>query len=96
MLEIIGIIALANYIGKIAKSKKRKPGWYQFMAVIFWILFEILGGMVGMVAMGEGWPMYVFAILGAAIGAVSSILIVKGLSIAESPEGDMLDSDIVG
>jgi len=95
MLEIFGIIALTSYIGKIVREKNRKPIGYQVMAATFWIVFEILGSVTGYLLFGPGWPTYVTALSGAAIGVISSILIAKGLSIAESEDNDLLDSGMI-
>lgn len=95
MLEIIGIIILARYIGKIIREKGRKPGWYQFMTVMFWLVFELIGAVIGTLLFGEGFASYGFGLLGAGIGALSSVFIAKSLPEAEPVNKDMLDSGIV-
>ena len=80
MLEIIAIIALSRYIGRLAKEKNRKPGGYITMTVILWIVMELLGAVIGAIIFGEGIMVYLFAILGAGIGALISIAVAKNLS----------------
>ncbi|HLL76907.1 MAG TPA: hypothetical protein VK421_16755 [Pyrinomonadaceae bacterium] len=88
MLEIIALIYLTRRVGEIAREKGRKAGWFKFMTVVLWFGCEIGGGIVGGVASAvAGWPdavAYLFALVGAAVGAGLSILIVKTLPVRDA------------
>ena len=79
MLEILVLIALTNKIGKICEEKGRKAGGFKALAVLLWIGGEIIGGIIGYSADGEGLGLYLFALIGAAIGAGISLLIANSL-----------------
>jgi hypothetical protein len=78
MLEIIFIIYLSKLIGKKAYEKGHNAGTYQFILVSLWILGEIIGAIVGK-STSEGPVVYLFALMGAALGAVISFVIVNNL-----------------
>lgn len=85
MLEIILLIALTRHVGETVKMKGRKSGWYKLMTVLLWIGGEVAGAIVGGVAAavsGSGGMLfvYLFALVGAAIGAGAAILIARGVS----------------
>jgi hypothetical protein len=88
MLEIIALIYLTRKVGDIAREKGRKAGWFKLMTVVLWFGCEIGGGIVGaIVAELAGWPeavIYLLALLGAAVGAGLSILIVKTLPVRDA------------
>ena len=69
MIEILVLIALTKRIGNIVKAKGHKPGGYKAMLVGFWFGGEILGLIIGFAVVGEGLAIYLFAIIGAVIGA---------------------------
>ncbi|EMI57508.1 hypothetical protein [Rhodopirellula sallentina] len=83
MLEIFLVIGLCKTIGKLLRGKGRKPFWMQVLLVVSWIVGEFAGGIVAaivhVIRYGENAPMgigvYVFAILGAALGAGFTFLI---------------------
>ena len=84
MLEIIILIFLARKVGEIVRSKGRKAGWFQFLAVVLWIGGELVGGVIGgsvgaLTDTGMALA-YVCALLGAAAGAGISILIARSVS----------------
>ena len=84
MLEIILIVYLAKKIGAKVEEKGYKKGGYIFMFVAFWILGEFLGAILGAIATGEeGMTIYLFALVGAAVGAFLSFAIVGGLNQKE-------------
>ena len=95
MLEILGIIILARYIGKIIRKKGRKPGWYQFMTVVLWLVCELIGVVIGTLWFGEGFASYGFGLLGAGIGALSSVFIARSVPGTEPVNQDALDSGVV-
>ena len=95
MLEIIAIVALTRYVGKIVKQKNRKPGLYQFLTVIFWIGFEFIGAIIGTLMYGEGMERYGIALLGAGIGALISYGIANSLSVLKPQNSEVLDAALV-
>ena len=84
MLEIILLIYLTRHIGEIIEEKGRKSGWYKVLTVVLWIGGEVFGAIVGAVVSelsGTGtFLVYIFALVGAAIGAGLAFMIAKSLS----------------
>lgn len=80
MLEIILIVYLAKKMAKTLKEKDYKPGGYVFMFVALWIVGEIIGMIIGSFIL-PGFGAYIFAILGAASGALLGFGIVNNLSV---------------
>lgn len=72
MLEIIGIIFLGKKIKEIVTEKGLSPTGYIIILVILWIGLEIIGSIIGIMLFGEGLMLFVFAILGGALGAFIS------------------------
>src|SRR5215207_8361128 len=93
MLEIIALIYLTRYVGDIAKSKGRRPGWFKLMTVVLWIGGELMGlvvgGIVAALSDSSGDPesdagmifVYLFALVGAAAGAGLSVIIARSLAV---------------
>jgi hypothetical protein len=52
MLEIILLIFLCKKIGDLAIQKGENPTRWKWYTVLNWILFEILGSMVGVMMFG--------------------------------------------
>ncbi len=87
MLEIILLVVLARKIGDICESKGRKATGYKILLVVLWIGGEFFGALIGaLIAGGEGIAVYVFALLGAAIGAGIAFLLAKNASSSISPD----------
>jgi uncharacterized membrane protein YeaQ/YmgE (transglycosylase-associated protein family) len=88
MLEIIALIYLTRRVGEIAREKGRKAGWFKLMTVVLWLGCEIGGAIAGGIATAlMGWPeavIYVFALVGAVVGAALSFLIVKTLPVRDA------------
>lgn len=84
MLEIILVIYLTRRVGEIVEAKGRRAGWFKFMAVMLWLGFELTGGIIGgiIVALTHSTEIlaYLFALIGAAIGAGISLIIAKSVS----------------
>ena len=93
MLEIIIVVVLCKSLGNQLRAKGRKPFWMQFLLVVAWFGGEFAGGVVGGIAHviqnGPDAPMgmgvYLFAIVGAALGAGFTFLIASLLP-ASDPE----------
>src|SRR3954469_6345272 len=79
MLEILLLISMCKSLGKMLRAKGRNAGLFQFMLVMMWLGGEIVGAIVGMVVLGGGGAVYLFALLGAAAGAIVTWIIAKNL-----------------
>ena len=78
MLEVLGIIYLSNYTAKCAVQRGRKPGGFRALTVVFWLAFEILFMILGFVVFRDStYGVYLFALFGAGLGALLSVLIAK-------------------
>jgi hypothetical protein len=71
MLEIIGILILINRIDNISKRKGVDGCWYKSIAVLLWIVGEVIGIIIGVI-ITEGDESgicisYIFAMGGAII-----------------------------
>jgi len=83
MIEILVIFCLSVWIRTITEPKGYKWGKYVLLAVALWIFGEIIGVFVGSVAvfiysLRSGY-VYLFALAGALIGGIVSVIIAKGL-----------------
>ena len=89
MLEIILLIYLTRRVGEIVKGKNRKPGWYKFMTVVLWLGGEFAGAFVGGIIVAltgtNQLLIYVFALVGAGIGAGVAFAVAKGVPGAADP-----------
>ncbi|MDB5355676.1 MAG: hypothetical protein JWN24_2129 [Phycisphaerales bacterium] len=83
MLEILLLWHLCKKIGVKLRAKGRSAGGYQAMLVAMWFGGEIIGAIIGVVVMGGGAGAYLFAILGAAAGAVAAFVIVNSVAPLE-------------
>ena len=92
MIEIIIIIVLARKLAEVADSKGRSKGWAA-LGPGLWILGEIIGAVVGLIISGDqGAGMYVFALVGAAVGAGVAWAIVNNLSATQ--DAYMMDNSM--
>jgi hypothetical protein len=86
MIEILVIWFLASKIGKIAKQKGHKSGGYIALTVVLWIVGELVGAVVGALALviagaeSSQCLIYLFALAGAGCGAGIAYLIANNLS----------------
>jgi hypothetical protein len=88
MLEIIVLVLFAKKLSAIAQEKGRPSAWAA-LGVAGWILGEILGAIIGaIIGDGDQVSMYMFALLGAAIGAGIAFVIVNNLSPVEGSLDD--------
>ena len=84
MLEIIALMALTKRIGSIVEQKGHKSRWYKVLTVVLWFGGELTGGILGLIVAGADESaqclIYLFALLGAAVGAVIAYSIANSLS----------------
>jgi uncharacterized membrane protein YeaQ/YmgE (transglycosylase-associated protein family) len=84
MLEIIILWALTRRIGGIVEEKGRKSGWYKLLTVVLWFGGEFAGAIFGALVTGVDesgqCTVYIFALLGAAVGAGIAYAIANSLS----------------
>jgi hypothetical protein len=90
MLEIIGIIVFCKHLAGVATGKGRSKGWAA-LGVLFWVLGEIIGGVIGFAVAGDGFAPYIFALMGAAVGAAIAWVIVSNLSAMQDSMEGMAD-----
>jgi hypothetical protein len=91
MLEILFVIYLCKQLGNVLRNKGRAPGWYQAMLVAFWIVGEIMGGIIAMVITGGEFTAlaYLGALVGAGAGAGLAFFVAHQATPAQqmSPRG---------
>ncbi|HWE94671.1 MAG TPA: hypothetical protein VG269_11970 [Tepidisphaeraceae bacterium] len=80
MLEILILWQLCKNVGVKLRAKGRKPGGYQFMLIAMWFGGEIIGGIIGAIALDGGLGAYLLAILGAVAGVVGAFVIVNSVA----------------
>ena len=84
MLEILLLIFLTRRVGEIVEAKGRKGGWYKLLTVVLWIGGEVVGAIIGGVVAamtGSGnLFIYLFALMGAAVGAGLSFVVAKSVT----------------
>jgi uncharacterized membrane protein YeaQ/YmgE (transglycosylase-associated protein family) len=83
MLEIILLVFLTRHVGEIVQAKGRRGGWYKLMTVLLWLGCEIVGAFIGGIVAavsGSGtFLIYIFALIGAAVGAGISVIIARAV-----------------
>lgn len=77
MLELIAIFTLGKAIKKMVQAKGLKATKYILLMIFFWLSFEFLGMVLGIVIFGEGLAAYLLALPGAALGGYLSYTIAK-------------------
>jgi hypothetical protein len=78
----------AKKIGEMATDKGRNSAGYVVMFVLLWFGGEILGAIFGLIlSKGELFPVaYIFALVGAAVGAGTGFMIVGSLPALEDED----------
>jgi hypothetical protein len=74
MIEILVLIAFTGHIGKVVEAKGYKSGKYKAYAVGLWFGGELIGAILGSFFLSSAGDStrcgaYIFALIGAAIGA---------------------------
>src|SRR5260370_27777381 len=90
MLEILLIWSLGKKIGAIASDKGRSSGGYIALFVLAWFGGEFAGGVFGVILnRGEvSAIVYLFALLGAVVGAGAVFILVSLLPSVEDEDYD--------
>lgn len=88
MIEILVLLLLTKELGKIAEKKGYKPKKYKGLTIALWFSSEVVFAAVGILLTEVILAIYFFALVGAVIGAIISIVIVNNLkSLVEPEEG---------
>jgi len=88
MIEILVLLLLTKELGKIAEKKGYKPKKYKGLTIALWFSSEVVFAVVGILLTEVILAIYFFALVGAVIGAIISIVIVNNLkSLVEPEEG---------
>lgn len=82
MLEIIGIIFFTRHLAQMARMKGQS-GWIAAIGPLFWIGGEFGGACVGAGLGIESLVLYLFALVGAAVGAAAAYGIVAAVPTKE-------------
>lgn len=86
---------MARKNAKTCKEKNIKPGGYVVLTIVLWIVLELAGGLIGALLFPyERIMLYLFALIGAGLGAFISYTIVKNLDPGQPEGGNLLDSGL--
>jgi MFS-type transporter involved in bile tolerance (Atg22 family) len=84
MIEILLLVALTRKIGRICEEKGRRAGGFKALTVVLWFGGEIVGAVIAAASGVEDLGVYLFALIGAAVGAGISVLIANNLTPVET------------
>ncbi|MBN1797751.1 MAG: hypothetical protein JW822_04180 [Spirochaetales bacterium] len=85
MLEIIGLFFLSRRNGRVAAEKGYDKVPIIVMTVALWVGLEVIGVVLGLSVSDELGSILLCGILGAIIGAVSSVIITNNLQSKNAP-----------
>ncbi len=83
MLEILCLVWLCRSIGNNLRAKGRRPGWYQFLAVLLYFVGLFTGALAGAL-LETGNIIYVFTLAGGVFGALTGYTIASLVKPARS------------
>ncbi len=86
MIEILLLVALTKKIGRICEEKGRRTVGFKALTVLLWIGGEIFGAVIAAISGVEELGIYLFALIGAAVGAGLSVLIAINLKPVQADE----------
>jgi hypothetical protein len=99
MIEIIALIFISRHIAEMASDKGYSYGLYRFLPFLFWLSFEFIGAIIGVILLGNGQPaVYLFALLSAGIGYLILYLVVSNLpdlGIPTEPVSYIVNSNVL-
>ena len=93
MLEVFAVISLCRVNRRNALARGRKPGGFIALTIILWIVFEIIGMIVGTIILGSdnGYlTVLLIALPCAGLGGLISFLIAKNC-----PQGNYVDPSTI-
>ena len=93
MIEILLLVALTRRIGRICEEKGRRAGGFKGLTVLLWFGGEIVGAVIAASSGVEGAGVYLFALIGAAVGAGISVLIANNLTPVQSDKFQSYSSE---
>jgi hypothetical protein len=93
MIEILLLVHFCKKIGNIVRPKGRSVGLWRFFLVVAWFGGEILGGIAGAIVSGAtedavggiNGPVYLCALVGAALGAILAFSLANAVGEKEVP-----------
>ena len=99
MLEIFALINLCRVNGNNAGLRGRGSGWAKAYTVILWFSFEIGSMFLAVIGFAIldleiGLGIYLFGLMGAGLGALTSWLIAKRGALAMTPMGNLRPDEI--
>jgi MFS family permease len=83
VLEILLLYALGKNIAEKAENQGRGGALFVIILIVLWFLGEIVGAVIGVIVTGEPLYAYLFAILGAAVGAILAYTFLAVLPLIE-------------
>jgi hypothetical protein len=75
MLEVLLLVSLVRSNAKVAKGKGQS-GWWGGLVALFWVAGEVAGFIVAGMMGSAGLAAYLFALMGAAVGAVAAWFVI--------------------
>jgi hypothetical protein len=93
MLEIIALILITKYIGKLALQKGLKPLPWKVYTIICWLFFEIIGMAFGVFILGQRGLMPLM-LLGL-ISAFGGFLLIRAI-LQKQPDNNNEDIERIG
>jgi hypothetical protein len=80
MLEIVALIFISKHMAEMAHEKGYSTGLYRFLTFLFWLGFEFIGAIVGIIYFGDEEPMiYLFMLVFAGLGYLILYVVVSRL-----------------
>ena len=98
MLEIFAIISLCRVNKNNAIKKGRRPGGFIALTIILWVVFEIIGMVIGLFVFGTEsryLATLLIALPCAALGGLISFLITKNVSPGNYVDPSMIHRPVV-
>ena len=91
MLEIFAIISLCRVNKRNAIARGHRPGGFIALTIILWVVFEIIGMVIGALVFDNSYLSVLFIALPcAALGGLISFLITRNL-----PQGNYVDPSTI-
>ena len=98
MLEVFAIISLCRVNKNNAIKKGRRPGGFIALTIILWVVFELIGAIIGFMIFGTDASILVTMLVAlpcAALGGLISFLITKNVSPGNYVDPSMIHRPVV-